>query len=1185
MSFRQRLRDLPDNLRLAGLSAWRGRERGLAVVAGVFLASLVITTVLAYGVGLSQIFFAESLENEPFDAKIEFSDKPGNNITGRTNDTQIMVNVCSELMERPEIADCSLVFGRQGIHGKGFFNRDFIAAQPLEIKSVTSINGTWQNYDGIYPELLDGGPPISNRRSVRLLGPGAFDGELAERLSKNIINGEGSWPTPEQANSTRAVIIPASVANQANAEVGDVLESITFSVTTDRADITDGLDEDDCQGKLEAAENEFQYCKINMIVTNLTIHGIYEEWDIGNPTLAPNPFFITWTALEDAQRKVLFDNDHVYLGVAIDRTMMPTQSTSEAEDWLEALGTDIESQNYTESGIELFYFDIVGGTITFLNIFLGLIQAFDYIIMIPIVVLSLAVLIYGLVLSLEQRRREIAIHRVIGASSERLRGMILLELAVMSSIAWFAGYLLALNLVPLVLDAVGFMEFRPGEFKVNPTLGWVSTLVTLLATIGLALIFGRGRTRRFLDIEIDEGVRRTTVKREPRVWLHWVMFLIGCLALLESWLESSKVMEDGILTNFFIDGLVLIFGPFLLWIGGALLLARLGALGPKFAEFFFGRTRLLKDVRRGLKGSGSAESVNQLATIMLLTLSIVTLAAVQGYTGTLVDERTASAEVGADLSVTMTVRMNESEMRTFLLGVVSEDSAVEVERNMEMTSVPSILVRENSSNDQIQAFVVLESAEDVLHWDEQAIPGTDIDDVLSDIQSGGFTAGEDAAYDLGLWGSGRRGSDDSSDILLDSGDERSEKLEFVYLELEPINSEDEQQLDLEQMLEDYPFQNNWEGVDSKNENWSERDFGLTNMFGTTWDNVSLAGANLSGSVISNSTFKDVDLTGADLTNTVIAFSQFENVTMDGADLTGMFGFINLSDFSLNGATCPNGLPFGSTSCAVSQIPPPLVATLLGSNTDISYNVTKHEFTSRYLGVHFWIPGQSTSTLNPAIIIGESTWHELVGNDSANNIVSATWYFDLGSFAHDSDGDDLRALRATLEADPMVVSASDWSTAHREVERDGGLIFGTPGLLSLQFVVASVAAVASSFVFLSLVLTQRQKELAILQAIGASPNQIIRLVLFEIIAIVAMSMILGIILGIGLAMSFNGFFSIFGFIFQIFGGSSTPIERELIWPWTQLALVSAAVFAAVLIALLVTTRRTLKADLASVLKGE
>ena len=100
---------------------------------------------------------------------------------------------------------------------------------------------------------------------------------------------------------------------------------------------------------------------------------------------------------------------------------------------------------------------------------------------------------------------------------------------------------------------------------------------------------------------------------------------------------------------------------------------------------------------------------------------------------------------------------------------------------------------------------------------------------------------------------------------------------------------------------------------------------------------------------------------------------------------------------------------------------------------------------------------------------------------------------------------------------------DWSSKHSEVERSGGLIFGTQGLLSLQFVVASIAAVASAFVFLSLVLNQRKKELAVLQAIGASPNQIIRLVLFEILSIVVVSMFLGILLGMALALSFNGLF--------------------------------------------------------------
>ena len=81
-SLARKTRDLPDNLRLAALGAWRGRERGMAVFAGVFLASLVITTVLSYGVGLSQVFFEGSLEINVIDAKAEFKKAPGEGIDG-----------------------------------------------------------------------------------------------------------------------------------------------------------------------------------------------------------------------------------------------------------------------------------------------------------------------------------------------------------------------------------------------------------------------------------------------------------------------------------------------------------------------------------------------------------------------------------------------------------------------------------------------------------------------------------------------------------------------------------------------------------------------------------------------------------------------------------------------------------------------------------------------------------------------------------------------------------------------------------------------------------------------------------------------------------------------------------------------------------------------------------------------
>ena len=49
---------VPNNISMALKSAWRARERGLAIFAGVFLSSLVITTVLAYAVGLNQGFFS-----------------------------------------------------------------------------------------------------------------------------------------------------------------------------------------------------------------------------------------------------------------------------------------------------------------------------------------------------------------------------------------------------------------------------------------------------------------------------------------------------------------------------------------------------------------------------------------------------------------------------------------------------------------------------------------------------------------------------------------------------------------------------------------------------------------------------------------------------------------------------------------------------------------------------------------------------------------------------------------------------------------------------------------------------------------------------------------------------------------------------------------------------------------------
>ena len=824
---------------------------------------------------------------------------------------------------------------------------------------------------------------------------------------------------------------------------------------------------------------------------------------------------------------------------------------------------------------------IVGGTITFLNIFLGFIQTFDYIIMIPIVVMSLAVLVYGLILSLEQRRKEISIHRVIGADSAGLQGMVLLELAVFSSVAWIAGYLLAMFSVPIVLSAVGFMEFRTGEFDIDPTLSFGSTIFTALSTLGLAILFGRKRSQKFIELEIEEGVKSTMQTAEPKRWLHWLCFIFGLVSVIDTWLEMNG-SEDGIVSNFFFEGLLGIFGPFLLWIGGALLLGRIGAKGPQIMQLLFGRSPLLKDVKRGLKGSGSTESVNRLAVIMLLTLSIVTLAAVQGYTGTLVDERTVDATVGSDIQVTFENTQNQSEALSIFNEIYDGSTTVIA------TTVPSLLLKPSDGGDTLRTWVILDDSDEVLNWNEQSIPGADVSDALDVYSELGFTAGEDSAYTLKLAGSEGGKGDNLDDVLLEEGDEQFEKLEFTWDEISFrfINSTDD--IDPFELFSEYRELMNLDlsGVDFSGQDLSYRNLSRLDFSGANLSGANLQGSNLSESILVGTNLDNTNLQDTNLINSIIVElteGSMVQANLAGANMAGLFGDVDFSQAILGNATCPDESLANDTLCAsgASFIPTPLAAPIFAAGVQVEFIVTPHNLTLEYMGIHKYIPGVSTTTIDSELIIGESAWRTLVGESRASNHNSTTWIFKVDGV----EDEDLETLGSNIEADSRVAGAVDWASEHKTVERNGGLIFGTPGLLSLQFVVASIAAVASSFVFLSLVLNQRKKELAVLQAIGASPNQILRLVLFEILSIVMVSMVLGLVLGIGLAFSFNGFFDVFGFIFGIFGGTSTSIRRELVYPWLQLGFVSLSVFAAVVLALLVTTRRALKSDLAMVLKGE
>ena len=65
-----------------------------------------------------------------------------------------------------------------------------------------------------------------------LLGPEAFDGQLAERLGERVITGMGEWLSPEVMEDQRHYH-SINIVAEAKAEVGDVIDRLTFAYVVD----------------------------------------------------------------------------------------------------------------------------------------------------------------------------------------------------------------------------------------------------------------------------------------------------------------------------------------------------------------------------------------------------------------------------------------------------------------------------------------------------------------------------------------------------------------------------------------------------------------------------------------------------------------------------------------------------------------------------------------------------------------------------------------------------------------------------------------------------------------------------------------------------------------------------------------------------------------------------------------
>lgn len=1074
------LLSITDNFFISARSVWLAPGRGFAVFAGVFLATVVLIAILAYGVALGQVAMQDTIKNVSYDGLIHFKNEPGYAPGSRTDSADSFSDICGDFVQESEFMDCGLIFARQGFYPDAYPSRNVFEPEAFARAMSQDIRVESFEKNEIQGDIASNNrqqvPPNqqtdSDNGNAMFLSRDAIDGPLGDIYEREVVDGE--WFRGEFETTKFKAVVPQRFASIANLSVGDSFNlSYSFvSSSHERGGQVEMQGVNECVSLFDTnityiAEESYweitkDFCRQVVEIESVTVIAIYKpSGDNWRDNGLNQRILLTTESLDQTQTDILMQSDNAALALKLDRSLIPSNSTTDAQTWLTNLEERMEgtpSNPIGYYGIEINYEDRITNLLADISIFVILVQVVDYVLMIPVIVLSLAVLIYGLNLALEQRRSEIAIHRLYGGTASALRGLILSEVFIISAIAWVLGYVLGIAFANFIANAVGFMEFEKGEYELSGKTSLIPTLGVFAVTVGLGMIIAWVKTRRFLSMEIEEGIRKEEKPKRSKFFLliNIIFLLIGFATIAISFINPKLSVTTVLLY---------VLGPFALWIGGAVIMARLSGYGPKLTVFLLGKTRILSDVRIGIRGSELNRTMNQLGLIVVLTISIVTMAVFQGYTGSLVDERSASASVGADIQIELSQPISEQALNDLLDSAIAK---IDIRDNLLDVVVTSIRlvsdIEVEGSRSIITAAVLSPNHREVLHWNDQVVQGGL--KTLSRLPNQGFTSGADAARNLDLAVQAESGINDILSPFDETDSEDGSGPGFSSLDLvyprtsafgDYINSESPRTFTSEQAADE----------------WMET---------------------------------------------------------------------KRSEFEANQKT----------------------------------------LTVDYLGGHKWIPGIPQNLSSESILLTESALQDLKGGAADE---ARLWFIEFCDEKTSECSDTLQNLSSQMELNSSVLSVQDWATAYDEVKRNGGLIFGTPGILSLQYIVAAFATLASSLVFLSLVLARRRRELAILQSIGASVTQLSRLVVFEIISVFTLSLVLGGLLGLGLAQTFTGLFSLLGAFFQLFMESEVIVARELVWPWAQILTVNGLVFALVFVALLLTTVRAVKSDLPTVLKEE
>jgi cell division protein FtsX len=590
-------------------SVFRNRRRSFAMLSGIMLSMIILSGIFIFNDQLKQDNYQTLIGDIPFEVRFDILSEP--------EDYNNMLKLKTEIEENPKVLDTEIIGGTNSNEQNNMM--EVLFARSANISSITEIESV----------ITD----ISVRVTPFFIDHTFFNGLIGENLFNRGFEGE----TDLFGNS---VIVPRIVARELDLFIGDRINATVFLQT------------------VFGVVNTVNYG----ILPDLQIIGVYDSEGIdfttinfGGDSFLGHHIFLSLDLLQTAPTMINFHEamlktGNFYVAAKINplefNVGSPTEFNSELSQFINQITRDsqFDIQGHNIIVGALIGFEIISIFITILYVIIG----------IPVVFLSFYLLNFGLELALEERRREIAIKKMQGASSKQIFSDLKNDSILILSLGSILGYGLGMIAAWIISSSIGFMIIDLQQTSLLTFIQWnpfAFFFPFIIITIAVIITTYR-KGRKFVDQEVTEGVARmdvTEVGFLKRSKLDIFFLLIGISGFTLVILNNMRISTG---LNPVLEVLIYLFSPFFLWIGGAVFGSRVTKFVPMKLEGIFLNIPVFKDVKRIIKsGLRRRGDIDRLAIIIILTLSISTLSAIQGTTEEQLAVTNIEWQIGADYRI------------------------------------------------------------------------------------------------------------------------------------------------------------------------------------------------------------------------------------------------------------------------------------------------------------------------------------------------------------------------------------------------------------------------------------------------------------------------------------------------------------------------------------------------------